>query len=95
MPKSINEWLAEGEELYTSTLSEYQELEQQIHDLEEQLSTKLDEVNRLARIISRPPVEGRKVLKAEIVGSEMGGPGNIPNSPATIARALTGRGLGR
>ncbi|MFN4242585.1 MAG: hypothetical protein ACK4PI_05040 [Tepidisphaerales bacterium] len=97
MPKSIQEWLAEGEELYAATLAEYHELENQISELEQKLAAKHTEVNKLAQIIGKPPVEGRKVLTAQLVGgpAEGGAGANIPAAHATIARALSGRGLGR
>lgn len=98
MPKSIQEWLSEGEDLYSTTLSEYHELESQIAELEQKLAAKHTEVNKLAQIIGKPPVEGRKIVTAQLVGGPggEGGPaGSIPPAHATIARALSGRGLGR
>ena len=97
MPKSIQEWLSEGEELYTTTLAEYHELEGQIAELEQRLAAKHTEVNKLAQIIGKPPVEGRKVVTGQVVGGP-GDPsavGSIPAAHQTIARALSGRGLGR
>jgi hypothetical protein len=91
--KSFKDWLAEGEPLSASALREYQEIEQQLDDLETRLTSKRDEVNQLAQIIGKPPVENNRRLTAQLV--EEHGPNSVPNSPATIARALTGRGLGR
>ena len=54
---------------------------------------KRDEVNEIARVVNKEPVEGSRRLAAEIV--ERGQPNSVPHSPSTIARALTGRGLGR
>jgi len=93
--KSIQEWLAEGEQLYSATLAEYHDLESQIAELEEKLALKHSEVNKLAVIIGKPAVEGRKILTAQIVGTSPGEPGAAPMQNATIARALSGRGLGR
>lgn len=115
VPKSINEWLAEGDQLYSSTLTEYHELETQLNDLEERLAGKLAELNRLAGVIGKTQIEGRKLAApagaipppmtaapapggAPVVTGQVVDPHNghnIPNSPANIARALTGRGIGR
>lgn len=99
--KSITDWLSEGDQLFGETLAEYHELESQLAELEDRLSEKYTEVNKLASIIGKPPVEGRKIVTAQLLGGPPipgGHEGNghaIPNSPATIARALQGRGLGR
>jgi ABC-type transporter Mla subunit MlaD len=91
--KSLSEWLAEGEQLFAESMTEFHELESQLADLEQRLSAKHAEVNRLAQIIGKPAVEGRKVVTAQLVDNST--TQAIPNSPATIARALQGRGLGR
>jgi hypothetical protein len=89
--KSFKDWLGEGEQLYNTTLAEFQQLEAQLTELEQRLAAKKAEVNQIAQVIGKPPVESQRRLSAELVDS-----GNsVPNSPATIARALTGRGLGR
>ena len=41
----------------------------------------------------KPPVETNRRLTAQLIDDHSSG--SVPNSPATIARALTGRGLGR
>jgi hypothetical protein len=81
--------------LFSSTLAEYHELESQISELEQKLSEKHTEVNKLAQIIGKPPVESRKVVTGQIVGSPGEQAGGVQSSHATIARALSGRGLGR
>lgn len=93
MTKSFKEWLGEGESLYNSTLAEFQQLEQQLVELEQRLAAKKAEVNQIAQVIGKPPVESQRRLSAELV--DPGQANSVPNSPATIARALTGRGLGR
>ena len=94
MSKTLQDWLSEGEHLYNSALAEYQALEQQLEDLESKLAAKKAEVNQIAQVVGKPPVENTgKRLTAELIDSH--GPNSVPNSPATIARALTGRGLGR
>ena len=90
MTKTLQDWLAEGESLYNAAVAEYQEIERQLEDLESRLAAKRAEVNQIAQVVGKPPVEssGRR-LTAELVDAS-----NVPNSPATIARALTGRGIG-
>lgn len=93
MTKSLNEWLQEGESLYQAALAEYQHIEAQLDELEARLAAKKAEVNQIAQVVGKPPVENSRRLTAQLV--EDHGPQSVPNSPATIARALTGRGLGR
>ncbi len=93
MSKSIEDWIREGETLYASSMQEYQQIESQLDELETKLAAKQAEVNRIAQIIGKPPVEQTRRLTAQLVNE--GAPNSVPNSPATIARALTGRGLGR
>ena len=92
MTKSLSEWLTEGEALYNAALAEYQNIEAQLDELEARLAAKKTEVNQIAQVIGKPPVESNRRLTAQLV--EDHGPNSVPNSPATIARALTGRGLG-
>ena len=93
MTKSLNDWLAEGEALYDAALAEYQQIEAQLDELEARLAAKRAEVNQIAQVVGKPPIEHSRRLTAQLV--EDHGPQSVPNSPATIARALTGRGLGR
>ena len=93
MSKSLNDWLKEGEQLYNEAMSEYQSIEAQLDELEVKLAAKKNELNQIAQVIGKPPVEGQRRLTAQLVDEQ--GPNSVPNSPATIARALTGRGLGR
>ena len=93
MTKSLNDWLAEGEALYNAALAEYQQLEAQLDELEARLAAKRAEVNQIAQVVGKPPIENSQRLTAQLVDDT--GPQSVPNSPATIARALTGRQLGR
>lgn len=91
--KSFKDWLSEGESIYEAALKEFQSLEAQLADLEAQLVEKREEVNAIAAVIGKPPVESSPRRAAvEIVDGH--GPGSIPNARNTIAKALTGRGLG-
>lgn len=113
MPKSIQDWLAEGEHLYTNALSELAELEQQLADLQGRMLAKQADVNKLASVIGKPPVgtpppaptpaasaapatngNGHPVHTGQVVGHPAGDHASVLNTPATIARALTGKGLG-
>jgi len=91
--KTLRDWLAEGEQLYSAAMEEYQSIEAQLDELEVRLAAKKSELNQIAQVIGKPPVEGGRRLTAQLVDDH--GPNSVPNSPATIARALTGRGLGR
>jgi hypothetical protein len=89
--KSFRDWLGEGERLYTTALNEYQSLETQIDELEQQLAAKKSEVNQIAHVIGKPPVEGARRLTAQLVEGDSH---NVNTAPAgNIARALSGRGL--
>lgn len=94
MSKSIKDWLAEGEQIYGAALDEYQQLETQLMEMEQRLALKREEVNVIAEKLGKPPVEVSRRLSAEIV--DRGAPNSAPNSPNSIARALTGgRSFGR
>lgn len=93
--KSFQDWLKEGDDLYNSALSQFQALEGQIEELEKQLADKKAELNQIAQVIGKPPVEGNRRVTAQIVEPERQGGPNNPNSAAAIARAITGRSLGR
>lgn len=99
MSKSFQDWLREGEMLYDGALSEYRRIEGQLDELEKQLAAKQAEVNQIAAIIGKEPVEGNRRLTAQIVEPNYppsgGNSNNAPNSAAAIARAITGRGMGR
>ncbi len=89
--KSFRDWLSEGERIYSGALNEYQTLEMQIEELEQRLAAKKAEVNQIAHVIGKPPVEGNRRLTAQLVDGE---PQNVNVAPAgNIARALSGRGL--
>jgi hypothetical protein len=90
--KTFQDWFREGEELYQSALKDYQDLEKQLEDLEKRLEAKQAEVNQIAQMLGKPPVEPSKRLSAQIVEGEHSGSGS---SPAAIARALTGRTIHR
>ena len=93
MTKSIKDWIQEGETLYAQAVEEFRGLEAQLEELEGKLAAKEDEVNQIAAIIGRPPVEAsHRKPSVQIVDGHA--PGSIPASRSTIAKALTGRGLG-
>ncbi len=93
MTKSLSDWLQEGESLYEAALAEYQQLESQLDELESRLAAKRAEVNQIAQVVGKPAIENNRRLTAQLVDDV--GPQSVPNSPATIARALTGRQLSR
>jgi hypothetical protein len=87
--KTFREWMSEGETIYAEAMSEYQTLETQIAALESRLSEKKNEVNQIAQLIGKPPVEGSKRLTAQLVDHEAM-PASVVGS---VTRALTGRGI--
>ncbi len=90
--KSFKDWMAEGDTLYQQALREFQELEQQLHDVEQRLAIKKDELNQIAAVVGKPPLETARKPQVELIDHHS--VGSVANTPATIARALTGRGLG-
>ena len=65
--KSLSEWLTEGEALYNAALAEYQNIEAQLDELEARLAAKKAEVNQIAQVIGKPPVESSRRLTAQLV----------------------------
>jgi len=87
--KHFKEWLKEGEEIYNAALAEFTALENQIQELEAKLAEKKEELNQIASVIGKPPVEGNRKPAVQIVDRDA--PGSIPATRNTIAKALTGR----
>jgi hypothetical protein len=89
--KSFRDWLTEGETLYSTAVNEFNALEAQIEELEQRLAAKKSEVNQIAHVIGKPPVEGGRRLTAQIIEPEHH---NVNSAPAgNMARALSGRGI--
>ena len=95
---ALQTWLQQGEQLYAAALNEFRALEAQLDELEAKLTEKQVEVNKIAQMIGKPPVEGNRRLSAQLVTGEIvdepghgHGRGNPPSSNASIARALTGK----
>ena len=94
MTKSFRDWLSEGESIYSAALHEFQALEAQIESLEQQLTTKKAELNQIAHVIGKPPVEGTRRLSAQLLEAEHAASAAASAIPAgNMARALSGRGL--
>ena len=88
MSKSFSDWLKEGEALYDGALSEYRRIESQLDELERQLADKQAEVNQIAAIIGKEPVEGNRRLTAQIVDP---GTHTTPGSSRRWSRAAWAR----
>ena len=89
MPNSFHEWLQQGEDLYNAAMRDYRDMEQQIGELEARLVDKQNEVNQIAQVIGKPPVEGnRRASTLLLAPAERTG---TTGSNANIARALTGK----
>ena len=106
MAGNFQEWLQQGEALYQAALKEYRAIEAQLDDLESKLVAKQAEVNQIAQVIGKAPVEGnrRHVGSSHSSGHSIvpaGGGIDIIDAPtertptagsnASIARALTGK----
>lgn len=93
MQKSFKEWLAEGEQIYAEALREYQSLQLQMEELEKRLTAKKIELDDIARVTGKPPVDGVKKLSAQLVEEQPPVIGSGPVPAGTMARALSGRGI--
>ena len=98
MTGNFQEWLQQGEALYQAALKEYHEIEAQLDDLEAKLVAKQGEVNQIAQVIGKPPVEASRRLGTQLVSGteiiDLPGAGDrapTAGSNASIARALTGK----
>ena len=87
-PKSLQQWLAQGEVLYTAALKECQTIEAQILELESRLSARHAEANQIARLIGKPPIEASRRLSAQLVTAHT--QDTSARNSAQIARALSG-----
>jgi multidrug resistance efflux pump len=98
---NFQEWLQEGESLYQAALKEYRAIEAQLDDLESKLVAKQAEVNQIAQVIGKPPVEANRRLTGGHHAMVPAGGIDIIEAPterspsvgsnASIARALTGK----
>ena len=94
MASTFQEWLQQGEHLYNTALREYHDIERQLGELETRLVEKQTEVNQIAQMIGKPPVEGTRRLSAQLIAAEIiEAPERTPTpgANANIARALTGK----
>ena len=87
-PKSLQQWLAQGEMLYTAALKECQTIEAQILELESRLSARHAEANQIARLIGKPPLDSSRRPSAQLVTAHT--QDTSARNTAQIARALSG-----
>jgi hypothetical protein len=64
---NFQEWLQQGDALYQNALKEYHAIEAQLDDLEGKLVAKQAEVNQIAQVIGKPPVEASRRLGTQLV----------------------------
>src|SRR5579884_2093692 len=64
---SFQQWLQQGEMIYQNALREFHAIEAQLDELEQRLVAKQAEVNQVAAVIGKPPVEGTRRVSAQIV----------------------------
>lgn len=57
MARSFDEWFNEGEELYRTAMEEYRDLEAQLSALQARLGARKAELNRLAEVLRKQPVQ--------------------------------------
>jgi hypothetical protein len=96
---TIQQWLQQGESLYQTAVKEFHAIEAQLQELEGRLTAKLTEVNQIASLLGKSPVESARRPNAmsttQIVSSppieEMERHQPNPSSANNIARALTGK----
>ena len=99
---SFQQWLQHGEMLYQAAMQEYHALESQLDELERRLAAKQTELNQIASMMAKPPVEGSRRVSAQLITpvseytdrpvSNSSSNSTINNSNnASIARALTGK----
>ena len=74
----VQQWLAQGETIYAGLVKECQALESQLEEIETRLAAKQAEVNQVAHIIGKPPVEGNRRLSAQLVTSYAPEAGSSP-----------------
>jgi hypothetical protein len=106
---SFQQWLQHGEMLYQSAMQEYHALEAQMDELERRLAAKQTELNQVAQMMGKPPIEGTRRVSAQLVTTpntdepdrpmvpdrpiSAGSPNGNSASTNNIARALTGKSV--
>jgi hypothetical protein len=80
----------EGEAIYNAAMQEYLSLVSQLEQLEQRMEDKKLEVNQVAQMIGKPPVEPSKRVSAQIVEAP---PQSNAIPVGSMARALSGRGI--
>ena len=95
MAENFQQWLQQGDQLYQAALGDYHALEAQLNELETKLAAKQTEVNQIAQMIGKPPVESSRKQSTQLAAPEIidlpeRGAGGV-GSNANIARALTGK----
>ena len=83
MANSFQEWLQQGEDLYSAAMREYHDIERQLSDLEARLVEKQNEVNQIAQVIGKPLVEGtRRLTRSSWPPRSSTSPPSAPPPPA-------------
>jgi len=96
--KSFQDWLAEGEGLYSAAMNEFKNIEDQMEQLAQQLAAKKVEVNQIASVIGKPSIDGRSnpaPAQAAQGSVEVVDSSAQPYTRNSIARALSGQPLRR
>ncbi|HXE55539.1 MAG TPA: hypothetical protein VN541_21125, partial [Tepidisphaeraceae bacterium] len=66
LPPSLQQWLSQGETLYSGMVREFQTLQDKVAELEASIQQKATEVNQIAQLLGKPAVQSSKI-SAELV----------------------------
>ena len=64
---SFQQWLAQGEQLYSALARQYQAMEAQLIELESRLADKQAEIEQVARLLGKPVPQLNRRLSAQLV----------------------------
>ena len=96
IPPSLQQWLQQGETLYSNAVREFQAMEAQLEELERKLAAKRTEVNQIAAVVGKPPIDGARRLSAQLVTSYPmdDGRDKPPPGSASLVRAMSNKPRG-
>src|SRR5690242_13763263 len=69
----FQQWLQQGETLYQNALKEFHHIESQLEELDARLAAKLTELNQIASILGKAPIESTRRLSAQLVAAPANG----------------------
>jgi hypothetical protein len=72
MPKTLNDWLQEGEEVYQGAVQEYRQIEEQLRDLATHWRAKKAEIDRIAAMLGKTPLPEEQGGESQAEGEDRG-----------------------